>query len=95
MATTSTGGALHSEETAVPTLKVMRLQSPELDQVGRIDWYMSCTGSLLFLNLTDSCAMKLELTLVRLSRSQLRDRWKVNAFSDRHLRCPILSEVSW
>jgi hypothetical protein len=34
MATVSPNDALHSEETSVPTLKVMRLQSPELDQVG-------------------------------------------------------------
>lgn len=29
----SSGAGLHYEETAVPTLKVMRLQSPDLEQV--------------------------------------------------------------
>jgi hypothetical protein len=33
MASAPSSGSSHYEETAIPTLKVMRLQSPELDQV--------------------------------------------------------------
>lgn len=75
--------SLHYEETAVPTLKVMRLQSPELDQVRFV--FSVCA---LVINVAQ------RLTRVRLFRSPLQDHWKANAFLDRRLRCPIPLEVS-
>ena len=36
MASAPSSGSSQYEETAVPTLKVMRLQSPELDQVRKV-----------------------------------------------------------
>lgn len=52
MATVSPSGDLNYEETSVPTLKVMRLQSPELDQVGS-GFFLTLTSSSF--NAPNSC----------------------------------------
>ena len=86
MASTPSSGSSHYEETAVPTLKVMRLQSPELDQV----------RELLFLGDGDAILFLLQDSIDRLTCfnvSRLQDRWKANASLDHRSRYLTRLEV--